>query len=105
MRARGFSTASSAPVPAAPLQCPGLDSFYSGRDAPKAKCSICSNKRRLHVSCVAASEAQAAAAPAQARAVAASQITLESNAVNASAEDGSEVPDLIARNQISEKVM
>ena len=182
MRARGFSTASGAPAPAAPLQCPGLDSFYSGMDAPTANCSICFQKRRLHLSFdqsrpvsspaavllsppsmeasaapsatvsvplpaseigapssveaasgsaplavasmdlsspvsfndgsqpaddalrVSASEAQAAAA-AQARAADASQITLESNAVNASAEAGPEVPDLIAHNQMLKKVM
>jgi hypothetical protein len=68
-------------------------------DAPTANCSICFKQRRLHVSCVAASEAQAAAAAA------ASQITLESNAVNASGEGGTEVPDLIARKQMLKKVM
>ena len=39
----------SAPVLAPQLQCPGLESLYSGMDAPTANCSVCFQKKRLHL--------------------------------------------------------
>jgi hypothetical protein len=46
MQARGPATGKG---PAPQLQCPGLESYYCGLDAPTANCSICFQKKRLHV--------------------------------------------------------